>query len=181
MKGTVGLVVVVLALSGQMALAFDERKNLAISHDISQAVNQYDRFTIFDDVSARVEEGVVTLEGRVTMPFKRNDLETRISKIDGVKQIVNRLGVLPISRFDDDLRYRIARRIYGNPSFWNYAVMANPPIHIIVEHGHVTLTGVVQNEVDKVLARWLATQPGVLSVTNNLKTDAEARERLQGS
>ena len=40
MKQTVGLVAVVLALAGQMALAFGERKNLAISHDIIRTVQE---------------------------------------------------------------------------------------------------------------------------------------------
>ena len=83
--------------------------------------------------------------------------------------------MLPVSPFDDQLRYRVARAIYGNPSFWNYAAMANPPIHIIVERGHVTLAGVVNSNVERMLARSLATGLGELSVTNALKTDAESR------
>ena len=90
--------------------------------------------------------------------------------------------MLPVSQFDDELRYRIARAIYGNPSFWNYAIMPNPPIHIIVEHNRVTLSGVVQSEVDRMLARSLATfQDGVMSVTNDLKTDAEVHDELEKS
>ena len=91
------------------------------------------------------------------------------------------ITVLPVSQFDDELRYRIARSIYGNSNFWNYAIMANPPIHIVVEHGRVTLTGVVQSNVDRMLARSLATQFGALSVTNELKTDAEVRDALEKS
>jgi osmotically-inducible protein OsmY len=79
------------------------------------------------------------------------------------------------------LRYRIARSIYGNANFWNYAIMANPPIHIIVEHGHVTLTGVVQSNVDRMLARSLATQFGAMSVKSELKTEAEVKEQLEKS
>ena len=48
--------------------------------------------------------------------------------------------MLPVSQFDDELRFRIARAIYGNSAFWNYAAMANPPIHIVVNRGRVTLT-----------------------------------------
>jgi len=50
-----------------------------------------------------------------------------------------------------------------------------------VEHGRVTLTGVVQSNVDRMLARSLATQFGALSVTNDLKTDAEMRDTLEKS
>jgi osmotically-inducible protein OsmY len=59
--------------------------------------------------------------------------------------------------------------------------MANPPIHIVVERGRVTLTGVVQSNVDRVLARSLATQFGAFSVTNQLKTDAEVRDALEAA
>jgi osmotically-inducible protein OsmY len=57
--------------------------------------------------------------------------------------------------------------------------MANPPIHIVVDRGRVTLTGVVRNEVDRALARSLATHLGAFSVTNHLKTDAEISEELE--
>jgi osmotically-inducible protein OsmY len=59
--------------------------------------------------------------------------------------------------------------------------MPNPPIHIVVERGRVTLTGVVGSNVDRMLARSLATQFGAFSVTNELKTDAEMREALEKS
>jgi osmotically-inducible protein OsmY len=57
--------------------------------------------------------------------------------------------------------------------------MPNPPIHIVVEHGRVTLTGVVNSNIDRVLARSLATQFGAFSVTNDLKTDAEVQALLE--
>jgi osmotically-inducible protein OsmY len=59
--------------------------------------------------------------------------------------------------------------------------MPNPPIHIVVERGRVTLTGVVNSEVDRMLARSLAQFSGALSVTNELKTDAEVRDALEKS
>ena len=57
--------------------------------------------------------------------------------------------------------------------------MANPPIHVIVERGHVTLEGVVNSNVERMLARSLASQHLAFSVTNNLKTDAEMRTALE--
>ena len=168
-----------LCLLAGTAQASEERKDLQIANDISTTVNRYANFTIFDDVTMDVNEGVVTLGGKVTMPYKRDDIGKRVAKIEGVKEIRNRIGVLPVSSWDDELRYRIARAIYGNSNFWNYATMANPPIHIVVEHGRVTLTGVVQSNVDRMLARSLATNFNAFSVTNELKTDAEVRESLE--
>jgi osmotically-inducible protein OsmY len=158
----------------------EERKNLQVFNDISKAVTRYSQFTIFDSIDANVKDGVVTLTGRVTMPYKREDIEKRVAKIDGVREVRDQITVLPVSQFDDQLRYRIARAIYGNSNFWNYAIMADPPVHIVVEHSRVTLTGVVQSEVERTLARALANQQfGVMSVANNLKTEAEARDALE--
>lgn len=153
-----------------------ERKSLQVINDVSSEVRKYTRFTIFDDVRISLaEDGVVVLSGRVTMPFKKDDIGRIVGRVDGVSAVKNELGVLPVSRFDDDLRYRIARAIYGNANFWHYAAMANPPIHIIVENGHVTLTGVVNSNVERMLARSLATTFGAFSVKNELKTDAEMK------
>jgi hyperosmotically inducible protein len=157
-----------------------DRKDLQVFNDISKAVMRYTHFTVFDNVDATVKNGVVTLTGQVTMPIKRDDIERRIARVDGVKQVNDRITVLPVSQFDDQLRYRIARAIYSNPNFWNYAIGPNQPIHIVVEHSRVTLEGVVLNDIDRAIARSIATsQFGVMSVTNNLKTDAEARDALE--
>ena len=158
-----------------------DRKDFQVAKDIAKTVQRYSRFTIFDDVSANVKDGMVTLTGKVTMPYKRDDIAGRIAKVDGVRGVSDQIDVLPVSQFDDELRYRIARSIYNNSNFWNYAIMPNPPIHIVVERGRVTLTGVVQSEVDRMLARSLATQFGALSVTNALKTDAEMQALLEKS
>jgi hyperosmotically inducible periplasmic protein len=171
----------VLMANVTLAASIDTRKDFQVLKDVATSVERYTRFTIFDDVSASVKDGVVTLTGKVTMPFKRDDIEKRVAKVNGVVTVRDEITVLPVSQFDDELRYRIARSIYGHSNFWNYAIMANPPIHIVVERGRVTLTGVVGSEVDRMLARSLATQFGAFSVTNDLKTDAEMREALEKS
>jgi hyperosmotically inducible protein len=123
-----------------------------------------------------VAGGHVVLTGAVTMPYKKDDIERRVRSVDGVQTVENRIAVLPVSATDDELRFRIARAIYGNSTFWNYAAMANPPIHIVVQHGRVTLVGVVGSNVERMLARSLATGFGEFEVKNELKTDAELRE-----
>ena len=159
--------------------AAQDRENLQVFRDVQKQVLNYPHFTIFDSVTAEIDEGVITLHGKVTMPYKRDELEKRIARVGGVARVDNRIEVLPVSQFDDDLRLRIARSIYGNSNFWRYASMVNPPIHIIVERGHVTLEGVVNSNVDRMLARSLASQFGVFSLKNELKTDAEVQEELE--
>ncbi|HSC28634.1 MAG TPA: BON domain-containing protein [Vicinamibacterales bacterium] len=166
---------VVVLLSAAAPAYAQDRWDVRLAEEIAREVSAYSRFTIFDDVNARVENGVVALAGKVTMPFKKDEIGARVARIDGVREVDNRIEVLPVSPLDDQLRYRIARAIYGSPSFWRYAAMANPPIHIIVERGRVTLTGVVASHVERMLARSLATGWGELSVTSELRTDAEVR------
>ena len=143
--------------------------------DVIRSVNTYTRFTIFDDISVNVENGTVTLLGKVTMPFKRDEIGKRIERLDGVVAVNNQIEVLPVSIYDDELRRKVARAIYGNSAFWRYAAMPNPPIHIIVENGRVTLTGVVPTNVERAVAQSLATGHGEFSVSNVLRTDAEQR------
>jgi hyperosmotically inducible protein len=157
------------------SLFAQDRRDVRLADDIGRSIVGYPRLTIFDDINATVENGAVVLTGKVTMPFKKSDIEHRVAKIDGVRNVRNDITVLPVSPFDDSLRYRISRAIYSNPSFWNYASMANPPIHIIVEGGHVTLAGVVNSNVERMLAGSLAIGNGELSVKNELKTDSEVK------
>ncbi|MEZ5294179.1 MAG: BON domain-containing protein [Vicinamibacterales bacterium] len=169
--------VLVLSL-GSTSFAQD-RRDYQVFQDISSQINRYTQFTIFDSVDVAITDGHVALSGWVTMPYKRTDIERRVAKVDGVKSVRNDIKVTPVSQFDDELRFRIARAIYGHSSFWNYAAMANPPIHIVVVNGRVTLTGVVNNNVERVLARSLATGFGSFEVKNDLKTDEEVRASLE--
>jgi osmotically-inducible protein OsmY len=173
----VAAITVVLALSAPAWAA--DRKELQVVRDVQKQVLSYPQFSIFDAVHMQIDNGAVTLTGKVTMPYKKNDIEKRIAKVDGVQQVVNKITVLPVSGFDDELRFRIARAIYGNSNFWNYGSMVNPPIHIIVENGHVTLDGVVNSNTDRMLARSIASSFGAFSVTNDLKTDAEVEQELE--
>jgi hyperosmotically inducible protein len=170
-------VIVMFAMSAPAWAA--QRDDLQIFRDLSRQVLGYPNFTIFDSVNAQVEDGVVTLTGKVTMPYKREALAERIMRVNGVRQVHNDITVLPVSQFDDELRLRIARAIYGNSNFWRYGSMVNPPIHIIVENGRVTLEGVVNSNVDRMLARSIASGFGAFSVTNQLKTDAEVVQDLE--
>jgi hyperosmotically inducible protein len=156
-----------------------DRENLQVFREVQQQVLRYSQFTIFDSVQAEVTDGIVTLTGKVTMPYKRNDIGRRVANAPGVSEVRNRIEVLPVSQFDDELRLRIARAIYGNSNFWTYATMVNPPIHIIVERGRVTLEGVVNSEVDRMLARSIAGSFDAFEVRNNLKTDAEMQKEME--
>ena len=173
------LFVALLSINSANAEQTPERKDLQVFNDIADQVNRYTQLTIFDSIGANVTDGRVVLTGWVTMPYKRDDIERRVRKVEGVNTVDNKIGVLPVSQFDDELRFRIARAIYSHSSFWQYAAMPNPPIRIVVNRGHVALEGVVQSNVERMLARSLASGFGAFEVKNDLKTDAEVRESLE--
>lgn len=142
----------------------------AIANEVGEKIRHYVFYSVFDDINANVRNGVVTLEGRVTSPHKANEIARLVSRIAGVQEVRNRIQTLPVSLFDDQLRWEIASRIYNDPAFLNAAIQADPPIHVVVEHGRVTLNGVVNSEVERRKAEAIARSTfGVFSVDNKLE------------
>ena len=93
-------------------------------------------------------EGIVTLSGSLTNSKKKTDIEKRVTPVGGLTTVRNEINVLPASTFDNDLRHRIARAIYGHTEFRHYVARRHRPIHIVANHGHVILTGVVDTLAD---------------------------------
>jgi hyperosmotically inducible protein len=171
---------VLLAAFGARGLAWAGPSASTVASDrwlateIAGQVRNYVHYTIFDDVQGTVRDGVVTLTGKVTDPYKASQIADRVKRVQGVREVDNKLQSLPASIFDDELRATIARRIYRDSMFSNYAMQVNPPIHIIVDHGHVTLTGVVNSEVERRVAEATARSADfVFSVDNKLQLDRE--------
>jgi len=127
-------------------------------------------YSLFDNLAFKVDNGTVTLLGEVTRPSLKSSAENVVKHVDGVKNVVNNIKVLPPSPADDRIREAEFHAIYSAPQLTKYAWGAVPPIHIIVNNGHVTLTGVVDNTADKNVAEIRAKGvPGVFSVQNNLQ------------
>lgn len=127
-------------------------------------------YGVFDNIAFSFNGDVVTLYGQVVRPTTRKDAERRVAKVRGVDHVINRIDVLPLSRFDDGIRLRTYRAVFGTGGLHRYARGVNPSIHIVVDRGHVTLEGVVDNASDRNLA-YIAARgvPGAFSVTNNLR------------
>lgn len=130
-------------------------------------------YSIFDELSFRLNGSVVTLEGACPPepPWDiRSDAQAAVKRVPGVTKVINNIKLLPLSPMDWQIRRAEARAIYGNSDIgMRYGYQALPSIHIIVDNGHVTLTGVVDNEFDNTLIRTRANQvPDVFSVTDDL-------------
>ena len=179
LAATAALVITLGAFGFTTPAAAADKENLQLFKAVQKQVLNYTHFTIFDSVNMQINGGTVVLTGWVTMPYKSSDIERRVSRVDGVGRVVNNIKELPVSQFDDSLRIRIARAIYSSPHFRGYGSMVNPPIHIIVEHGKVTLEGVVNNKVDRMIARSIASNFLSFDLKNELKTTQEAKEELE--
>jgi hyperosmotically inducible protein len=129
-------------------------------------------FNVFDDLSFRVDGGTVTLFGEVTRPILKSDAANAVKHIEGVTQVNNQIEVLPLSNFDNQIRMRTYRAIFGYGPLQRYGMGVVPSIRIIVKNGNVTLTGAVSNEGDRNLAYMRANGvPGAFSVTNRLQVE----------
>lgn len=132
-------------------------------------------YGVFDNLAYRVTpDGSVTLMGQVVRPTLKLDAENAVKHIECVERVENQIQVLPTSPMDDQIRMATYRAIYGNPTLSPYSLRAVPPIHIIVNQGHVTLEGVVAKQMDKQIAEMQAKSvPNVFSVTNNLRVEEQ--------
>jgi len=133
---------------------------------------RYDRVgygIAFNAIALNVQNGVVTLNGDVR-DYPARDSALAIAETTlGVKEVVDSINVLPTSPMDDDIRIRVARAIYGHGSLSKYALDPQKPIRIVVDNGHVTLYGVVENQMDKQIAEQQAKSvPNVFSVDDKL-------------
>jgi hyperosmotically inducible protein len=165
-----------LALAG---LAHADTAPTALNSDASIAakavheIRMYSRYSIWDNVNLQIHGGALELVGQVSQPYKKQDLQRIVQSVPGVTSVTNRLEVLPLSPFDDRLRVRVARAVYGDPTLSRYAIQAVPPIHIIVKNGQVSLEGVVNNALEKNLAYVRASGAGLSfgPVQNNLRVE----------
>jgi hyperosmotically inducible periplasmic protein len=144
-----------------------------IAAKAAHEIRMYSRYSIWDNVNVRVNDGALELSGQVSQPYKKQDLQRIVQRVGGVASVTNQLEVLPLSNFDDQLRLRVARAIYGDPTLSRYAIQAVPPIHIIVKNGHVSLEGVVNNQLERNVANARASSAGLSfgAVQNNLRIE----------
>ena len=141
-----------------------------LGEEIVKQIRRYGRFTVFDDASAHIQEGRVTLFGFVTEPYKKTDIEKRMHGVPGIRSFANEIEVAPVSPWDDRLRQLLASRLYRDSLFSAFASMPIPPIHILVKHGRVRLTGVVNSQLARQKAEFIIRGTlGVFSVENQLR------------
>ncbi|HEV2289186.1 MAG TPA: BON domain-containing protein [Candidatus Acidoferrales bacterium] len=148
----------------------DPKLEAGLIKQVHHALAMNPWYGVFDDLAYSVNGTEVTLTGEVVYPGTKEDAVASVKHIEGVTHVIDKITVLPFSSMDFQIRRAEYRAIFSYASLYRYAMGVNPMIHIIVDTGHVTLIGYVDNETDARLAYLRANSvPGVFSVTNDLK------------
>lgn len=148
-----------------------------VQREVTHRILMLPYYDVYDIIGFKVDGYNLILFGKVTRPSLKDDATRAMKGIEGIEKVNNQIEVLPASFFDDDIRRRTFRAIYGYAPLQRYGVGSNRPVHIIVDRGHVTLEGVVDNQGDKDLVNIRANGvPGVFSVTNNLVVASSSKK-----
>ena len=180
---------------GRPALSADSKSTV---EEIRKELMQLPYYGVFDYLAFSYDKGAVTLVGYAYHPGLKQDAVRAVKRAPGVDQVIDKIEELPVSQFDDELRWRTYYAIYRDPFLSRYAPgggllwghrhpfstgfhsfggtrfpgmepLGDFPIHIIVKGGKITLLGVVDNESDKTVAGMRAREvPGALGVENEL-------------
>jgi len=143
-----------------------------ISNQVRHELAMLPWYGVFDHLDYQVNGTQVILGGQVISEHAvtKDDAGKFVRSIPGVTSVINNIEVLPPSRFDDQIRRAEYRAVFSQSDLGRYTMGAIPQVHIIVKNGHVSLEGVVMDQMDKNIAGIVAkTVPGVFSVENNLQ------------
>lgn len=161
-----------VALLGAFAYGSNTPRPLSLEDRVRHELLMLPYYNVFENLSYKVQDGVVTLSGQVTRPVESRDAENVVKRLPGVERVDNQIEVLPLSPYDNRLRLQVYRAIYGFAPLQRYGLGTQPSIRILVKNGNLTLAGVVRSEADRNLAYLRANSvPGIFSVTNDLRVE----------
>jgi osmotically-inducible protein OsmY len=117
-----------------------------------------------DAVRVRVQDGCITLSGKVGWNYQRQLMESAVRRLTGVRAVVNDIALEPTATHAD-IKDRIARALERHAD-----VEAERIVVTIHEGGRVCLNGIVDNQDERMAverAAWAA--PGVHAVEDHLR------------
>jgi len=138
-----------------------------------------------DEVDAGTNQGIVTLSGSVDNVLAKERIVQIAESIRGVRGVIDRLNVIPVSRPDQAIRKDIMAALKQDPATQSY------PVNVSVKDAVATLTGGVGSYMEKQLAGRIAKGvKGAREVRNDVsinytskRTDkeisADVKEHLQ--
>lgn len=163
-----------------------------IAQEVYKQIVTLPQYGVFDNIHFALKgNSTVILRGEASRPTLKSGCENVVKKVEGVKEVVNEIEVLPVSQNDDRIRAQTYARIYGNQWLRRYTnnrgggryvspmrafigITNDPPIgwhaiHIIVKNGNIRLVGVVDTSGDLAIAEMQARSvPGAFTVDSDL-------------
>src|SRR5947209_1507442 len=94
-KFAVAAAVTVMAIAPAVQASYKNSLNTVEDH-VRHALVMLPYYNIFDDLSFRVDNGVVTLFGAVTEPVLKSDAQNVVARVEGVAKVNNQIEVLPL-------------------------------------------------------------------------------------
>jgi osmotically-inducible protein OsmY len=155
----------------------EPRSDKAIKTDAESAVLRWERYGPFDAVAIDVADGVVRLTGWVETPYKRDEIENRLARVDAIRDVHNDLRMQGFSSGDVALRWQVFQSIYRDPLFERYASLPDPPVRVFVDRGRVTLAGTVGSLVEQTAAGMIARGTLAFSVSNQVQVEGDAARK----
>ncbi len=155
------------------------RSDADVRADVEKAVLRWERYGPFDAVGIEVRDGVVSLGGFVEDPWKRSEIENRLTRIDAIRDVINNLRVQGFSGNDVALRTEVFTKIYADPIFERFANRIDPPVRVYVDRGRVTLVGMVGSRLEQQTVGHIARATLAFSVTNLVEVESEVREQKE--
>src|ERR1700744_1446763 len=81
-------------------------------------------YSVFDNLSFRIEGSKVILIGQVVKPTLKSDAGAAVKSVEGVSTVQNDIEVLPNSPMDNRLRRALYNAIYSAPGLQRYRLSA---------------------------------------------------------
>ena len=202
MKACLHIVVAVAAAvvlsAAQASVRADSKSSIdAIRHELLQLPY----YGVFDFLAFSYDKGTVTLAGYAYHGTLKHDATRAVKRAPGVDLVIDKVEQLPVSKNDDELRWKTYYAIYRDPFLARYAPgggllwghrhsfddgfhaislrrypgmepLGDYPLHIIVRRGIITLLGVLDSEADKTIAGVRAREvAGSFGVENELAVE----------
>jgi osmotically-inducible protein OsmY len=112
-----------LAASLAMAAPRDEAavSETEISRSVRKELEGLPYYGVFDLLTYQVnDKGLVTLGGYVYEGSLKSSAERAVQKVSGVKEVENKIELLPVSQNDDRIRWDVYRAIYRDSFLSRY-------------------------------------------------------------
>lgn len=144
-----------------------EVTDMQLAEEVNAKIKDFVFYGVYDYVTADVVNGTVILNGWTHEMWIADVLIKKLSKIDGVKNIDNRLQRASGS---EELAHRAVRAIYSDGMFEKYSFGAYPPIHVVVNNNGIILAGTVSSAVERERAAYLVDfKTNALTINNQLE------------